>query len=319
VTALAIAVPAQAAPAGGNASARTPGSGAAKAPRIGTVPLSADQITKSNGNVTTAKLFRDSKGRTRVENGSTVTITDPAAQTTIRLDVPSGTFEQSTRKPSPRPATVEREQGPAGPMRSLGTAEIQGVRAEGRAYTVNLPAVMGLPARTKDVTMWLSTDLQLALQTRIEDSTGYLYDQSYANIRAGVEPSADLFTVPPGYRQGTPVSTDPGINASCPISNWPDPLILDTFGTFYALGFVAARTDGSIGCFFAADRGTFFSPLAGRPFYPLYLTVDDWLAGDNGALLPYVPYVTFGDIAFLVVNKDDQTVKDSLIVLTVWY
>src|SRR5688572_29912546 len=121
-TALAIGVPAQA--AAPNGAGQPAGRAAAKtiAPHIGLAPLSADQITRSGETVSTAKLYRDSKGRTRVETGSTVTIADPATQTTIRLDVLNGTFQQITRKPSPRPATVQRHETLAGPSRSRGTA-----------------------------------------------------------------------------------------------------------------------------------------------------------------------------------------------------
>src|SRR5688572_29448428 len=132
-------------------------------------PLSADQITLSNGTVSTAKLYRDSKGRTRVESGSQVTVSDPVARTTIRLDSSNGTFQVSADKPSPRKATVEQEKGLPGPMRSLGTAEINGVRVEVREHTVNLAPMAGLPARTKQVTLWLSTELRLAVKTRITD------------------------------------------------------------------------------------------------------------------------------------------------------
>jgi hypothetical protein len=283
--------------------------------------LSADQITLSNGKVSTAKLYRDGLGRTRVENGSQVTITDPATQTTIKLDVSKGTFERTTApKTSPRKATVAQDNASPGPMRSLGTEEINGVRAEVREHTVNLPAMAGLPARTKQVTLWLAAEIQMTVKTRITDGTGYLYEQSYANIRTGVALDAGLFAVPNGFRPAAaaPSSDGIGINADCPLDLWPDPVLLQSYGSFLGQGIVVATTNGAIGCFFAGDQGIFYHPLRGGPLTPLYLTSDQWVVWDNGGLVPYLPYTTFGDIVFLAVNKDDQTVKDSLITLTVW-
>lgn len=314
-TALAISIPAQAAPQ--TDLATQPASRAtakATTPHIGVVPLSADQITQSNGTVSTAKLYRDSKGRTRTETGTTATITDATAQTTIRLDLASGTFQQLTRKPSARPATVQRNESLAGPARSLGTATIQGVRAEGRAYTVTTPALGSQPAKTRDVTIWLATDLQLAVQTRI----GTSYEQSYTNILAGVEPSAELFTIPAGFKQAAPVTERAGINAPCPLSN-VDPLILNSYDFFLGAGYVFAVTDPAVGCFFAADAAAFEYPLSGFPTFPLGYPYDEWFTYDNGGGgLPFLPWVAFGDVAWLAFNGSDTTTKDSLIVLTVW-
>lgn len=307
--ALALSVPAQAALAGENTGRATRSS-----EKTALVALSADQVTRSGDSVSTAKLYRDSKGRTRVENGSQVTITDPATQTTIQLDTSNSTFQQLTRKPSPRPATVQRNETLAGPARSLGTANIQGVRAEGRAYTVTTPARGAIPARTRDVTIWLSTELQLAVQTRVGDS----YEQSYANIRAGVEPSPDLFTVPAGYKEAAPAPSRAGINQSCPVS-YVDPLILNSYDFLLGAGYVFAVTDPQIGCFFAADGAIFEYPLSGFPTVPLGLPYDEWFVFDNGGGgLPFLPWVAFGDVAWLAFNGTDTTTTDSLIVLTVW-
>jgi len=314
-TTLAIGVPAQAAPHSDNAvqpASRT----AAKsiAPHIGLAPLSADQITRSGATVSTAKLFRDRKGRTRVETGSTVTITDPATQTTVRLDVRNSTFQRMTRKPSPRPATVQGNETLAGPALSLGTADIQGVRAQGRAYTVKTPARGAIPAQTRDVTIWLSTDLQLAVQTRV----GNAYEQSYTNIRAGVEPSADLFTVPAGFKEAALAPSRAGINESCPVG-YVDPLVLNSYDFFLGAGYVWAVTDPDIGCFFAADGAIFEYPLSGFPTLPLGLPYDEWFVYDNGGGgLPFLPWVAFGDVAWLAFNGSDTTTVDSLIILTVW-
>jgi hypothetical protein len=303
---LAIGIPAQAAPTTDQAG-RAAGKSTSPA---GVVPLTADQITQSAATVSTAKFYRDSKGRTRVESGSTVTITDPATQATIRLDTGSGTFQRQARKPSVRPATVQQNQDLAGPSRPLGTADVNGVRAEGRAYTVTTKS------GAREVTIWLATGLQLAVQT----SVGTSYKQSYTNIRTGAEPSADLFTVPAGYKEAVkqPAPSRAGINQSCPVS-YVDPLVLNSYDFFLGSGYVFAVTDPGIGCFFAADGAIFEYPLSGFPTFPLGYPYDEWFTYDNGGGgLPFLPWVAFGDVAWLAFNGSDTTTVDSLIILTVW-
>jgi hypothetical protein len=107
-----------------------------------------------------------SHGRTRTEAGSTVTISDPAGQTTLVLDVAARTFKRLTHDQAgtaPSGGSAQRDVAPnqklASPPRMLGKARIQGVLAEGREYTVTLPAHGKLlPARQKQVTLWLSND-----------------------------------------------------------------------------------------------------------------------------------------------------------------
>ena len=182
------------------------------------VPLSADLMVSSTtvgtaGQRQTAKetqhLYRDSKGRTRTETGSTVTISDPTARTTVVLDVASRTFQRSAGTDKKGPTSPERSAGDekiTSEQRSLGTATVSGVAAEGRQYTVTLPAHSGLPVRTKDVTLWLSTDVQLPVKTTVVNEDGAVNTQTYTNIKSGAEPAASLFSVPAGYREAAPPS-----------------------------------------------------------------------------------------------------------------
>jgi hypothetical protein len=286
------------------------------------VALSADvQITGQSGS-STDHLYRDSHGRTRYESGSTVTINDPATRTTLLLDTSNQTYRRVSHDPtdaSQRAADVVTSGKLASEPRALGTAQVNGVSAEGRAYTVTVPASKVLAASQKEVTLWLSVEVALPVELRIVDSSGLAYAQSYTNIRTGVQPAAHLFTVPAGYREVDAAGTGAGINEACPLFNAPDPLVLNSFGPFLDGGFVDAVTDPQVGCIFAADGAVFEYPLSGFPTVPLGLPFDEWFAFDTGGGgLPFLPWVAFGDIAFLAWNGTDTTTKDSLVVLTVW-
>ncbi|HYQ70089.1 hypothetical protein [Actinophytocola sp.] len=297
------------------------------------VPLSADLRISSTtvdaaGQRQTEQesqhLYRDAKGRTRTEVGGTVTIYDPTARTTVVLDLASHTFQRSTgKKPSADAAdrNATGDQKITSTPRSLGTATVSGVAAQGRQYTVTLPAQRDLPVRTKDVTLWLSTDVQLPVRTTVVDESGATNTQTYTNIKAGVAPAASLFTVPAGYREARPgAATGHGVLANCPLQN-DDPVFLTSFDLVYLdARYVNATTDPFAGCAFVADAGAFQYPLNGFPTTDLLLPYDQWLVYDNGGLLPYLPYVAFGDIVFVAANpfEPDTTTKDSFITLTIF-
>lgn len=297
------------------------------------VPLRADlEITRTSVEATgqrtnekeTQHLYRDSKGRTRTEAGSTVTISDPVGKTTLVLDTATRTYTRKTGSQS-APDMADRDvadhQKLASAPRSLGTATVSGVRTEGRTYDVSLPARGKLiPARQKEVTLWLSIDLQLPVQTRVVEPSGDANTQTYTNIKAGAEPSAALFTVPAGYREATPAAAN-GVLATCPLQN-DDPVILTSFGYVYLDSrYINAATDfGAGGCVFVADGGIFEYPLGGVPTTPLGLPIDQWFVADCYCGLPYLPYVAFGDIVFVAANatEPDTTTKDSFITLTIF-
>lgn len=288
-------------------------------------PLSADVQVSRGAQLTTDRFYRDSSGRTRYESGSTVTISDPRTATTVRLDTASRTYQLTSRDVS-RTQTVQRPDGTvksgqiSSAPRALGTAQVQGVRAEGRTYTVTTPARAGSPAKTRTVTMWLSTDVQLALKLDITDSAGRTeYAENYTNLKVGVEPAAELFGIPAGYRDAARASTQSSIQAPCPLGNAPDPLVLNSYSWYWDGGYVTAQTDIMQGCVFVADGAIFEYPLWGGPTMALGLPQDQWVAFDTGGGgLPFLPWVAFGDIAFMASNFTDTTTKDSLVVLTVW-
>jgi hypothetical protein len=125
--------------------------------------------------------------------------------------------------------------------------------------------------------------------------------------------------VPAGYREVGAGPTRSVAAQPCPLTNAPDPLVLSSFGFSLGGGYVTAVTDPAIPCIFVADGAFFEYPLTGFPTTPLGLPFDQWFAFDTGGLLPFVPYVAFGDVAFVAANATDTTTKDSLVVLTVFF
>jgi hypothetical protein len=304
------ATPAHAAPA--------PAGGPAA--RAGAVPLTADLVISKTDGVRpamqeTRHVYRDSHGRTRVEAGTSVTITDPANRMTVRLDANNHTFQRS---PQPKPDTTREVPNEAqgkqmsSPPRPLGTRTIQGVPAQGQSSTVTIPATNGLPARQKEVTTWRSTQLQIPVQTRVVEASGAGYTQTYTNIHSGSEPAAGLFAVPAGYHEATAGDVR-AASTDCSLDIVPDPVVVLTIP--YLLGYsdVFAFTSVDNACLFVADAAAWELPLWLRPVSPLLLPVDWWFARDTG-LYPGV-WAAFGDIAFLASNVQTSTVRDTLVIL----
>lgn len=296
--------------------------GAAPVAAAPVVPLVAEVLVTGASGTTTDRLYRDSAGRTRYESGASVTISDPATRTTYKLDTATRTYQRQTRdtaRSAPRPEHTVRR-GLTSTMRGLGTSVVNGVAAEGRTYTVTTPADKLRPERVRDVTMWLAKSVQLPVSLRITGASGLEYSMSYTGIRIGVEPAAELFTVPAGYREaGKPGAPGRGVNEDCPIGTSPDPLVLNSYDMFWAYGYVTAVTEPNYGCAFHADGGYFQYPLWGQPTTPIGYWFDQWVAYDTGGGgLPYLPWVALGDIPVLAANTEDTTVKDALVVLTVW-
>jgi hypothetical protein len=289
------------------------------------VPLSADlQITRTIDQRVeheTNHVYRDSQGRTRTEAGSTVTINDPATRSTIVLDTEAGTYQRLTPdRPdlgASREDNIERDQRLASPPRPLGETTIGGVLAEGTEYTVTIPAREGFPSQSDEVTLWVSTDVQLPVQTRVVEASGEAYEQTYTNIEVGTEPAAALFQIPAGYVESDPAASATPAQATCPIA-YTDPVVIVSFGAILGAGFVQAVTDINQGCIFVADAGIFEPPLAGGPTVPLGLPFDEWFVFDTGGPVPFLPWTSFGDVAFAAASTQDATVVDSLVILQIF-
>ncbi|MDT0319386.1 hypothetical protein [Streptomyces millisiae] len=302
------------------------------------VPLSAVELISRSDAGTGARqgaaareenrYYRDSQGRTRYESGSTVTIVDPVAGTTVRLDEETREFTRTTApegrdgQPAAPPEAaaeapdVARRQLSSEP-RDLGTRRMSGVRVEGSSYTVTVPRETAPPA-TQEVTVWLSTDVQLDVRTHIVDETGAEYTRSYTDIEAGVEPSADLFTVPSGYREADPVVA--AQDTTCPLDISPDPLLLVSYGWALDARSQSGSTDAvNRGCVIANSAAVVEYPLWAAPVTPyLGLPYFEWLFYDTGGPVPYDGYVSFGSAGFLAYSPEDTTEKWSLVVLYVF-
>jgi hypothetical protein len=337
---LALATALSAAPAGAQAP-----SGFSGQPDRGStevVPLSAElritrTIVDADGQQRieheTNRLYRDSLGRTRTEDGSSITISDPASGVVVVLDTEARTFQRTARDESSldSSAAAARPEGTTAPNqqlsstpRSLGAASISGVRVQGKEYTVTTPARENFPGREREVTMWVSTDVQLPVQTRVVEGSGEAYEQTYTNIQAGTEPAAALFQVPAGYHEANPAAarstqTNRSVQATCPI-DYLDPVILFTYAGWWMYSPVPAVTDVNAGCVFVADAAVWEWPLSLTPALPLLLPVDQWDAWYYGASLPWawLPYTAFGDVAFAAASTGDATVVDSLVILEIF-
>jgi outer membrane lipoprotein-sorting protein len=306
--------------------------GTGSAPAAGqakVVPISADeQITRTDltkaGTQRTIQsashFYRDSQGRTRVETGSSVTITDPASGTVLLLSPKTQTYQRQATPAKPASGVPGIQSGQVTTQsRDLGKAVVAGVPVEGRGYTVSIPANKIQGARTKDVTIWLSRDLQLPVQTRIVDPAGQDYTTTYSNIRSGVDLAADLFTVPAGYREGSPAPRA-GTNAVCPLDIYLDPEVMVSVRPYGGFGAVLAHTDAGNNCLIVDFAGYLEYPI--WPFGISNLFLPDHLIvlgdGDPWGFLPFSPYVAFGDIAWAAASNTDVTVKDALLAMVVF-
>ena len=294
-------------------------------PATAVVPLSADlDITRTTVDAAgqrqvqqeTRRFFRDSRGRTRTEAGSRVTISDPASRATVILDHPTRAYQRlvGVQKGAPAPARPSASTGRqlSSQPQSLGTAVVEGVEADGSFYTVTIPADGVQPSLRKEVTVWHSTEAQLPVRVTSVEPSGAGYTQTYRNIRTGVEPAADLFEVPVDYRVADPASSTPensiaGVNI-CDVL-WTSPLVINSVGTFYASGLVEAYAlsmyvpfpiNATVPCWFSDDSALFEAPLHGDALYDLPFPLDPWGVFDTGAWVPYLPYVAFGYINFVV-------------------
>jgi len=213
-------------------------------------PYSADVITEStqtlsDGNhirqSTTAKLYRDSEGRTRREqspnlgglSGSTtmpslVFIHDPVAGVSLALNAKDKTGTRSTFAPGGGPGG---RRGPqfansadqaARPRRtpatdpnlkteSLGTKSFDGVMAEGRRTTMTIPAgKMGNEQAIQIVTeTWYSSELQAVLYQKRTDPRNGESVTRFANI-SRAEPSRTLFDAPSDFKVSESTRPHPG-------------------------------------------------------------------------------------------------------------
>jgi hypothetical protein len=227
--AVSVSALAQGLPPGRGTSARFLGAEAGMSGRtVKNAPYSADVVTEStqilaDGNrihqSSTAKLYRDSEGRTRREqslnlNGLSpnanlpqlIFINDPVAGVNFALNAGDRTGTKSLRKPraegdskSALPRVGQPEQNLK--LELLGRQTMEGLAVEGRRTTITIPAGrMGNELPIQIVTeTWFSPDLQLAVLTKRSDPRNGETTTKLINL-SRTEPAHLLFEVPADYK-----------------------------------------------------------------------------------------------------------------------
>jgi hypothetical protein len=176
-----------------------------------------------------ARLYRDSQGRTRVERDTPaqvlaanprmepvqITIVDPVSGERYLLQPHAKTAmvfkigrAEERRPKSEAPAIFimwgGRMYGPSAPgwskQESLGEQSIDGMRAVGarRQYTLGVGEVGNEKPIVLNVEQWYSPDLGLLLKRSARASTGGELDVEVENV-VRAEPDPALFTIPAGY------------------------------------------------------------------------------------------------------------------------
>ena len=199
-------------------------------------PYSADEKTESvqtlaDGtkitNVTTARIYRDSQGRTRREmtlpgpgdeKHTMITISDPVAGASFTLDPqmkiahqmpamgPDGRMKdlaakvQAESEAKSTATFIRRTLAPTGKHEDLGADVIEGVSATGTRDTNVIEA--GAMGNDRPITItserWMSPDLGVELKSVRNDPRFGQTTHSLTNI-SRTEPDASLFQVPRDY------------------------------------------------------------------------------------------------------------------------
>jgi hypothetical protein len=173
----------------------------------------------------TQRFYRDSQGRTRLENGNVVTINDVVAHEVIVLDLVRRTA-QKTILPAPSAASVRAaaSEGSAVKVKtsetspqagaSLGARNINGFDTEGTEMTSIIPANSDLgnklPIR-KTTRIWRSKALQLPILMEIQDPLHGNITMQYKNVQPGALLDPILFQAPRDFTmtQRTAVTQPP--------------------------------------------------------------------------------------------------------------
>jgi hypothetical protein len=182
----------------------------------------------------TAMVYRDSQGRTRIEetrptqSGNSeqiVRITDPAARVSYVLDPVKKTAHRFTLPP-PRATNLQQPpragSNPNVTTQSLGSQTIDGLLVQGTQITRTIPAgQMGNTAPIQTVsTRWYSTDLSIDLSTSTTDPLHGNSSTTLADLSRD-EPASTLFQVPSDY---TVVNAGPGTRNAGPRPSFAPPL-----------------------------------------------------------------------------------------------
>lgn len=163
----------------------------------------------------TASVYRDSDGRTRIEQTiskigpfeasgqarQVTSIQDPVAGVHYVLDAQSKTAQKMKAQggPRPRPQNHQLSSSPA-KTESLGTQVIEGLQTEGTRTTFTIPAGQIGNDRPIDIVdeRWYSPDLQVVVLSKHTDPRMGEHVYRLTNISRS-EPARALFDVPSDY------------------------------------------------------------------------------------------------------------------------
>jgi len=154
---------------------------------------------------TKGRFVRDAAGRTLLQQGATINISDPVASVSISVDESK---KKAVRLQIARPvgaARVPSRSATSSPLpvqRYLGIRDIDGFRSTGTETIHITPAgsPFGNDRPLERVTeTWIANDISLPILVIIRDPVSGTLTSQYTNIRVGEEIDSALFGVPAGF------------------------------------------------------------------------------------------------------------------------
>ena len=182
------------------------------------LPVAAEMVTVADhpqGTATSsAKFFRDADSRTRVEQGDIAVISDPVKGESYvlkmadKIAIPAKPAQPEPKLPNP--ALPLPKPPPLPKPASLGEKVIDGVKVQGKRYTMPQPPKLpdapehAMPP-PPTVEVWTSPELQLPIQTStIDPKSGAKSVTELRNIRQNAKLEPSLFEVPKDFKIAPP-------------------------------------------------------------------------------------------------------------------
>lgn len=147
----------------------------------------------------TAAFFRTADGRTRLDRGDSIVLTDPGSRTVSRIHQPTRSAV-IYRAPAGRAGDAARR--PQSEGVDLGSRTIEGFPVIGKKYVTALPREFS-PALSeplyRTVEVWHCPALALPLLSITDDPVVGRTTVAFKNIRVGFETQESLFRVPEAF------------------------------------------------------------------------------------------------------------------------